>query len=242
MNESARKRTLVPLSMYIREYYRSPLNLVLLVVIPVLLILSFGGALSRLADLFDQTLTVEVGNSLGALWAAAFLTGIMGFYMMTGAREADRRLVRSGYSTISVVMLRLTTVALLGLLATTTSFVVLITRVTPENYAITFAAIYLAAMIYGALGVLIGSIIPGELEGSFALLFFFIMDAFIGSPLFGTTSEVFAALPTHYPSLILSAMTAGEIHSGIHWLYATLYLAVAGVLGAYAFYQTAKVR
>jgi len=228
--------------MFVREYYRSPLNLVLLVVIPVLLILSFGGALSRLADLFDQTLTVEVGNALGAIWAAAFLTGIMGFYMMIGAREADRRLVRSGYSTVSVVMLRLTTVALLGLLATATSYLVLITRVTPENYGITFAAIYLAAMIYGAIGILIGSIVTGELEGSFALLFFFIMDAFIGSPLFGTTSDVFAVLPTHYPSLIMSARTAGEVHSAIHWLWATLYLAGAGVLGAFAFYRAAKVR
>lgn len=242
MNESARDRTLVPLTMFVREYYRSPLNLVLLIVIPILLILSFGGALSRLADLFDQTLTVEVGNSLGAVWAAAFLTGIMGFYTMSSAREADRRLVRSGYSTVSVVVLRLATVALLGLIAALTSFAFLITRVTPDNYAITFAAIYLAALIYGALGILIGSVITGELEGSFALLFFFIMDAFIGSPLFGTTSEAFAALPTHYPSLIMSAMTAGEVHSAIHWLWATLYLAGAGVLGAFAFYRTAKVR
>lgn len=241
MSGNAKERVLVPLSMYAREYYRSPLNLVLLVVIPVLLILSFGSALTRFSGLLDQVPAPEVGNALGAVWAAAFLTGIMGFYMMFGAREADRRLVRSGYSALSVVLLRMTTVALLGLLATATSYAVLITRVTPDNYPATFAAIYLAALIYGAIGILIGSLITGELEGSFALLFFFIMDAFIGSPLFGSSSEVFAILPTHYPSLIVTAMTAGEVHSAMHWLYATLYLAAAGSLAAVAFYKTAKV-
>ncbi len=242
MSVSVRERALVPLSMYTREYYRSPLNLVLLVVIPVILILSFGSALTRFSGLLDQVLAPEVGNALGAVWSAAFLTGIMGFYMMFGAREADRRLVRSGYSTLSVVMLRLATVALLGLLAAGASYVVLITRITPDSYLITFAALYLASLIYGVIGILIGSLITGELEGSFALLFFFIMDAFIGSPLFGASSQAFTILPTYYPSQIVTSMASGEGHSPINWLYATLYLGAAGSLAIVAFYRTTRVR
>ena len=94
---STTRRLSTPLAMFVREYYRNVMNLVLLVVIPVLLVLSFGSALSRLADVLpDVTLTRDMGQSLGALWSAAFLTGLTGFFMMVGARAADRRLVRAG--------------------------------------------------------------------------------------------------------------------------------------------------
>jgi len=238
-NASAARRLSTPLAMFVREYYRNTMNLVLLVIIPILLILSLGDALSRLASIFpDVTLTTAMGQSMGALWSAAFLTGLTGFFMMAGARAADRRLVRAGYAPNEVVLLRFASVALLGALVTVVSYGVLLTRLTPTDYVQTFLAMYLAALIYGAIGILIGSLISGELEGSFALLFFFVMDAFIGSPLFGTTSEVFAFLPTFY----LLALTAEQPHEAIHWLYISLYLSGASVLAGVAFYRTARVR
>lgn len=236
-------RFFTPLGMFLREYYRNTLNLVLLVVIPILLIQSFGKALSRLADLFSGiTLTLNMGKALGALWSAAFLSGIMGFFMMSGAREADRRLVRAGYHPVQVVGLRLVTVAILSIIASVVSYILLIIQFTPKNLVLAFAAIYLAAVIYSALGILVGSLIPGELEGSFAMLFFFVMDAFIGSPLFGTTSGVFALLPTHYPTKILAAMTAQQPHDPIHWFYVAVYAGVVITLASVAFYRVARLR
>ncbi len=242
-NASAARRLSTPLAMFAREYYRNAMNLVLLVLIPVVLILSYGSALSRLADVLPEvTLTRDMGQSLGALWSAAFLTGLTGFFMMAGARAADRRLVRAGYATYEVVLLRFVSVALLGVLATLVSYGVLLTRLTPTDFVQTLLVMYLAALIYGAVGILIGSLISGELEGSFALLFFFVMDSFIGSPLFGTTSEAFAFLPTFYPSKVLMALTAEQPHAAIHWLYIALYLAVASILAGVAFYRAARVR
>ena len=67
-NARAARRLSIPLAMFVRQYYRNVMNLVLLVVIPVLLILSYGDALSRLADdLPEVTLTRDMGQSLGAL-------------------------------------------------------------------------------------------------------------------------------------------------------------------------------
>lgn len=237
------ERFFTPLVMFLRGYYRNTLNLVLLVVIPILLIQSFGNALSRLADLFSGiTLTLNMGKALGALWSAAFLSGIMGFFTMSGAREADRRLVRAGYHPVQVASLRLFTVAILSIIASAVSYLVLIIQFTPQNLVLTFAAIYLAAVIYSALGILVGSLIPGELEGSFAMLFFFVMDAFIGSPLFGATSGVFALLPTHYPTKILAAMTAQQPHDPVHWLYVAVYAVVVITLASVAFYRVARLR
>jgi len=237
---SASTRFFTPLSMYLREYYRNTLNLVLLVVIPVLLIFAIGDALSRVAGIFDVPITPNMGKAMAALWAAAFLSGIMGFFMMAGAREADRRLVRAGYGTSLVVIIRLTTVAVLAFLATTVSYLVLITQITPVSYGLTFGVLYMAAIIYGAVGILIGSLITGQLEGSFAMLFFFVEEAFVSSPLFG--SEGFAFLPTYYPSLILSAMVAERSHDAVHWLYAALYGLGALALAFTAFYRAARLR
>jgi hypothetical protein len=242
VNASRSRRFFTPLEMYLREYYRNTINLVFLVLVPTLFVLSFGDALSQVAGLLQVILTPNMGIALAAMWSSAFLSGIMGFYMIVGAREADRRLVRAGYSTFHVVASRLLTVALLGSIATITSYLVLLTQLTPKDYLLTFAILYLAAIIYGAIGILIGSLISGELEGSFSLLFFFTMDAFIGSPLFGTTLDVFAILPTFYPAKILSAMTAGRDHEPIHWVYALVYAAIAMILASLAFYRVARTR
>lgn len=243
MSAKSSARFFTPLSMFLREYYRNTLNLVLLVVIPIILIQSFGSSLSRLADLFSGvSLTLNMGKALGALWSAAFLSGLMGFFMMNGAREADRRLVRAGYHPVQIAGLRLLTVVLLGLIATLVSYGVLIAQFTPENLILTFIALYTGAIIYSAVGILIGALIPGELEGSFAMLFFFVMDAFIGSPLFGTTSDVFILLPTHYPMIILKAMTAQQTHDPIHWLYTAIYGIVVTLMASYTFYRIARLR
>lgn len=241
-NASSVQRLTTPMGMFLREYYRNTMNLVLLAIIPVLLIYTFGDALGRLSDLFGQRLTVEMGKSMGALWAAAFLTGITGFFMMIGAHLADRRLVRAGYSAATVVLLRMVAVGVVGIAVSLVSFGVLLTQLTPVNYIQAFLVMYLGALIYGAIGILIGSIITAELEGSFALLFFFVMDAFIGSPLFGATAQAFVLLPTYYPTKILLALTAGQPHAGVHWVYVALYLAIVSVLASIAFYRAARVR
>ncbi len=228
--------------MFLREYYRTALNLALLAVIPLLLVLAVGDSMSRLAEVLEQSLTQAMGQSMSAVWAAAFLTGLTGFFMMVGARAADRRLVRAGYHPAEVAALRFGAVAIVGALATVVSYGVLLTRLTPIDHVQTLLVMYVGALIYGALGILIGSLIPGQLEGSFALLFFFVQDAFVGSPLFGAKSGVFVLLPTHYPTKIVLGLAAGQPHEGVHWLYATLYLAVVALLAGLAFYRVARVR
>jgi len=242
-NASTLSRSAVPLQMFLRDYLRTPLNLVLLLVIPALLILAFGDALNRLAGIFDVLLTAGMGQSMGAMWAAAFLTAISGFFMMVSARDADRRLVRSGYPTAHVVALRFAAVALLAALATAASYAVLLTQLTPDDHVQSLLVIYLGALVYGTLGILVGSLIPGQLEGSFALLFFFVMDAFIGSPLFGDAPEFpFGLLPTYFPTKILLYVTAQQPHDAVHWLYVALYLAATTTLAGLAFYRAARVR
>lgn len=229
--------------MFVREYYRTTLNVVLLIVIPALVIFAVSDSIGRISRIFATGLTTAMAESMGALWAAAFLTGMMGFFMITGARAADRRLVGAGYGALEVVALRFTVIALFGGLATLASYGLLLTRVTPTDHAQMLLVMYLAALLYGALGVLIGSLIPGELEGSFALLFFFVMDAFIASPLFGNAGGFpLNLLPTFYPTKVLLSVTAEAPHDAVHWLYIGGYALAVGALAAGAFYRVARRR
>lgn len=229
-----------PLAMYVREYYRTTLNIVLLVVIPALVIFAVSDSLSRISGLFATGLTRGMAESMGALWAAAFLTGMMGFFMITGARGADRRLVRAGYRPLEVVALRFAVIALFGGFATLASYLLLLTRLSPTNHLEMLLVMYLASLLYGTLGVLIGSLVTGELEGSFALLFFFVMDAFIASPLFGSASGFpLNLLPTFYPTKVLLSVTAGQPHDGVHWLYIGGFTLIVGTAAAVVFHRAA---
>ncbi len=119
----------------------------------------------------------------------------------------------------------------------------LLTQLTPNDYAQTFLVMYLASVTYGAVGIFVGSFIPGELEGSFALMFFFVMDAFIGSPLFGTTTEAFAFLPTFYPTKVLLALTAGQPHDADPLaLHRAVPRRVVVTIAAAAFSRAARLR
>jgi len=229
--------------MFVREYYRTTLNVVLLVVIPALVIFAVSDSIGRISRSFATGLTADMAESMGALWAAAFLTGMMGFFMITGARAADHRLVGAGYGALEVVALRFAVIALFGGLATLASYALLLTRVTPTDHAQMLLVMYSAALLYGALGVLIGSLVAGELEGSFALLFFFVMDAFIASPLFGNAGGFpLDVLPTFYPTKVLLSVTAEQPHDAVHWLYIVVYTLAVGALAAGAFYRVARRR
>jgi ABC-2 type transport system permease protein len=229
--------------MFVREYRRTTLNVVLLVAIPALVIVAIGDSIGRISRIFETGLTTAMAESMGALWAAAFLTGMMGFFMITGARGADRRLVAAGYGALEVVALRFAVVALFGGVATLASYALLLTRVEPTDHLQMLIVMYLAALLYGALGVLIGSLVAGELEGSFALLFFFIFDAFIASPLFGDAGGFpLNLLPTFYPTTVLLSVTAGQPHAAEHWIYIGAYALVVGTLAASAFYRAARRR
>jgi hypothetical protein len=163
--------------------------------------------------------------------------------MITGARAADRRLLSAGYRPIQMVALRFVVIALFGGLATLASYLLLLTRLTPTDPLQTLTVMYLAALLYGALGVLIGSLIRGELEGSFALLFFFVMDAFIASPLFGEAGGFpLNLLPTFYPTKVLLSVSAAQPHDPAHWLYIGVYALGVGALAGAAFYRAARAR
>lgn len=208
---------------HLRTYARSPLNLVMLAVIPVLFVRAFGASLSRFADMVDVSIPLRSGEALTALWAAVFLTALIGMFMRASAREADRRLVLSGFSSTQAALARLASVAVLAGLPVFVSFAVLLIATDPSEPLLSLLVLYVAALLYAGIGVLVGSVTPSQLEGSLVLMVVFMFDVFLGSPLFAEAGPQASLTPARAPSDILIAAVTGEGHAASHW----------GVLSAY---------
>ena len=111
------------------DYARKPLNLALLVLVPVVLVFVWGPTLadfSKLSGGAGDPRRIEAATSG---WAAAALAGLAGFFQVTGARSADRRLAAAAHRTAPVVVGRLGASLALALMAACGGLVALAVRV-----------------------------------------------------------------------------------------------------------------
>jgi hypothetical protein len=167
-------------AIFAREQIRAPLTLTLLIGIPALFVVSAAGALSDFADALGGSVAGHAAIALSAGWAAAFISGTLGFFEASSSHEADRRLALAGLGPRSVALSRLLASLTLALLASAAAFVALIIRVDLAHPFHALGAILGFAVLYLAVGVAIGSIIRAPLEGSLLVVFVFLLDAFAG--------------------------------------------------------------
>jgi len=215
---------------HVKEYVRRPLNLALLAVLPPLVVLGYGAAMQSFPAALVGTDSATAGQLSGAMFATAFLAGVVGLFQVISARQADRRLLLCGYSPTGLLTSRLVTVAGVSLLAAVISFAVLSTRVTPAAPLAALGALALASLLYALLGVLIGSVLPRELEGSILLVFLADMDDFMSSGMGNVNATVAKLFPLYHPHhLFAAAMLDGTVPAG-HALSALRYAAVLAVI------------
>lgn len=196
-------------SRWLAEYGRRPLNLVLLVAVPVIFVTLSAGALSDFADILGGTADLGEVEAATAGWAAAVLAGVAGFFHVSTSREADRRLAAAGAGTRRVVTSRLLSTMALAALAAVGALVALRVR---TDLATTFRVIgvtALFALIYVGIGVTVGALVRSEMNGSLIVVFAWIFDVFFG-PAMGGTAAVLRVLPLHIPSLVVTDVASGH--------------------------------
>ncbi len=194
------------------DYARRPLNLVLLVVVPVVVVFVWGGSLVDFSKLLggkgDRT-QIEAAT---AGWAAAALAGLAGFFQVTGSRAADRRLAAAGRRTAAVVTGRLGASLALALLAAGGGLAALATRAGIHDPVRAVSATVLIAVIYVALGVLVGSVMNSEMNGALVVTLAWVFAVFFGPALGPGSSTVTRLFPLHFPTLVLTGQASG--HAG----------------------------
>lgn len=210
-------RTLAGIQASTRSFVREPFTVVLLVVLPALSIQIYGVSMGQFPEfgLFEAAGSLETtGRITGAVFATGALAGVLGLFQMISARHADRRLAICGFRGGELVGARFASVAaastVVGVVATI-SLVGLLSGPVDAPGAL-FTGLALAGAIYGLLGILVGSVLPRELEGSLLLVVFADVDNVFASGLFGIEESVTQFAPLAHPhAIVTQAVVDGSL-------------------------------
>ena len=195
---------------WIVEYARRPLNVALLIVVPIVFVTLSAGALADFADILagDGATAGEV-EAATAAWAAAVLAGVAAFFHVSQSRDADRRLAAAGLGAARVVASRLVSTLVLALTASTGALLALAVRTDVAASSRVIGATVISAAIYTGLGALVGAFVRSEMNGSLIIVFAWIFDVFFG-PAMGGNDTFLRVFPLHYPTLVITAVVSGH--------------------------------
>jgi hypothetical protein len=229
-------RTLV----FAREQLRSPFTLALLVVVPALFVVAAAGVLSDFASVLGGSLAGDAAAALSAGWAAAFVSGTLGFFQAASSRGADRRLALAGLGPARVAVSRIAASVGLAVIAAAAAFVALVIRVDVAHPGHAAVAVLAFALLYLAIGVLIGSVVSDPLEGSLLVVFVFLLDAFAGPGMTGGSAPLWAVSQKAADILIAAGMGAASPDGD--WVKAALVTAGALLAAFFVFVASARRR
>jgi hypothetical protein len=232
-------RVLTATRMGFRDQLRRPLMLALLAAVPIIFIswaarvtaenprrIALPGGAHALTDMRELMTVIDVPITI------AFLSGLVGVFVIESALQSDRRLVVAGYSPGQTIAPRLLVIGAAVAVVSAVSLVVMAFEFIPEQWLSFIAANLLLGLIYAALGALSGTLM-GRLGAVYLLFFLPNIDIGIAQdPLFfnGDPQGWATALPGYGPTrMIIDA----SYSSGFHTVGALLVsLAWVAVLGA----------
>lgn len=202
-------RTLASISASNRSFVRDPFTVVFLVVLPALSTQIYGISMAQFPDVGIFQIAgslAQAGRITGAVFATGSLAGVLGLFQMISARSADRRLFICGYEAGDLLVTRFVTVALASVLVGAVSTVSLLILLSDPVGAplLVFGGLVLAGVIYGLLGILVGSVLPRELEGSLFLVILADVDNVFASGLFAIDQGITRFAPLSHPHAIVT--------------------------------------
>ncbi|WP_436927889.1 hypothetical protein [Halosimplex amylolyticum] len=210
-------RTVTGVRASARSFVREPFTVVLLVVLPAVSIQIYGVGMGQFPDVgifaVDGSVAT-VGRITGAVFATGALAGVLGLFQMISARYADRRLAICGFRGLELVAARFTTVAVASAVVGIVSTVSLMALVDDPVGApvVAFAGLALAGAVYGLLGIVVGSVLPKELEGSLLLVILADVDNVFASGLFRIEDSITQFAPLAHPhAIVTQAVVEGSL-------------------------------
>lgn len=230
---------------FLADYVRNPVNLLVLIVVPVVFVIVAAGALADAARVLGGTQGSAVETATAG-WAAGFLAGIAMYFQINAARAADRRLVSAGLAPGRLVAARLGTGLVLAVLASTVALAALALRTGIDAPARVAVGTVMFAVTYLAIGALVGAVVRNPVNGTVLILFVWILDVFFG-PAIGSAQRVATrGFPTHFLTLWMIDVPSrhggrvGDFGWALVWTAGALLLgavAVAVTVGGFGRYR-----
>jgi hypothetical protein len=214
---------------FLADYVRNPVNLLLLAVVPVVFVIVVAGSLADASKLLGgQAPAVETAS---AGWAAAFLAGVAMYFQTAATREVDRRVVVAGLPAWRLVAARLLTGAVLALFASGVALAALAARTGIDAPVRVTAGTVMFAVIYVAIGAVLGTLVRNPVNGTIMVLFAWILDIFFGPAMGAMDKPATRGLPTHFVTLWMVDLPSGhggrlgDLGWALLWTSAALVLA-----------------
>lgn len=159
------------------------------------------------------------------------ITLIVGFMLFASTRrntQFDRRLVQCGYQQSLLILAKLTALVAIACTVSCYTCLVLWAFWRPASLPTVWLGFFCAALCYGALGVLLGVLVRGELEGFFLIIMVSLIDTSLQNPLGNPVAnqDFLRWFPSFAP---MQLVVAGAFAQHIPWQY--LLAALAWPLG-----------
>lgn len=168
------------------------------------------------------------------------ITLIVGFTLFAATRkstEFDRRLVECGYPQFLLILAKLTSLVLISLVVSLYASLVLFFFWHPSSLPVVWISFFGASLSYGALGLLLGVLMRGELEGFFVIIMVSLIDTFIQNPLGNPVAnkDFIVGFPTYAPMQLAVAGGFTHLVPGTYILYALAWPVGFAMLGLLIF-------
>ncbi|MFF8603114.1 ABC transporter permease [Streptomyces sp. NPDC015232] len=214
---------------FVIESARTPVNLLVLVLVPVVFVVVAARPLADAAELLGGTGGPAVQTATAG-WAAGFIAAIAMYFQMRASRATDRRLILAGLAPHRLVAARMAAGLVLAVTAAAAALLALQLRTgLGDDPGRVLAGTLMYAVIYLAIGALIGATVTSPLNGTVLVLFVWILDVFFGPVLGAADRAATRVLPTHFVTLWMVDVPSG--HSGrpgdLGWALAWTAAAVA---------------
>ncbi|MCZ0206400.1 hypothetical protein ACIG54_05210 [Streptomyces achromogenes] len=174
----------------------------------------------------------HVSQVANALAAVTLVTGFSMFMETFKAGETDRRLVLAGYPKLRMLLAKVTAVALVTALVAVYTMAVLGSSLPVNQPGPLTLAVFSAGLAYGGIGLLLGSLVRGELEGFFLVIMLSLVDTGLQNPVLNVADLTgLRALPLY--GACQSALAAA-FTSVTPWSYGLLSFAWSAATSALA--------
>lgn len=232
----------------VMELRRTPVLLALLVFLPAYVIGVFAfvapdvPAVLHLPDGGNVLVNLTEGfPAFTTPLTAALVAAIAGLFMMQESATADGRLVVAGYQPAELVLARLVLLVGIVTVATAISVAVMATAFRPEHLVWYLVATGLAALVYGAVGVVVGLVLD-RLAGLYLLMFGAMLDMFIfQNPLAAESPTGAPFLPGHFPSELAVEAGFADAVDPANLVWGLGVLVILAVVAVAVFYQRTRV-
>ncbi|MGW4717849.1 hypothetical protein [Nocardia sp. NPDC004260] len=151
----------------------------------------------------------ELAQVSGALMAVSLIIGFMMFAATFSSGAFDRRLSMAGYPRVASGLAKIACLVVASVVVCVYATAVICCYWSPRQPVLLAAALFGAAMTYGALGVALGALLRREVEGMFAIAMVSCFDMAVQNPIAsaGADSDFVRWLPSY--GAMQASTTAG---------------------------------